>query len=91
VTLLRVKQRVDQLNVRLRTDRHQHFLDHGNSFLINRGDFMVTRYIVIGLIAGAAILLFSSCNTTDTADPAKAHETNPSGTVKQTTGDRPQN
>ncbi len=52
---------------------------------------MVPRYIAIRLIAGAAILLFSSCNTTDTADPAKAHETNPSGTVKQTTGDRPQN
>jgi len=48
--------------------------------------------MVIGLIAGLAILLIS-CNTNkiDIVDPAKVPETNPSGTVKQKTGDRPQN
>jgi hypothetical protein len=53
---------------------------------------MIIRYIAIGLIVGSAILLIS-CNTNriDIVDPAKVHETNPSGTVKQNTGDRPQN
>lgn len=77
------------LNVRLRTDRHQHFQDHKAFYLIEKGDFMVIRYIAIGLIVVAAILIFSSYNKTDMVDPAKVHETNPSGTVKQTTGDRP--
>ena len=53
---------------------------------------MVIRHIVIGWIAELAILLIS-CNTNKIVivDPAKVHETNPSGTVKQKTGDRPQN
>ncbi len=75
--------------MRLRTDQHQHFQDHKDFYLLKKGDFMVIRYIVIGLIVGVAILIFSSCNKTDGVDPAKVHETNPSGTVKQTTGDRP--
>ena len=53
---------------------------------------MVIRYVVKGFIVGLAILLIS-CNTDkkDIIDPAKVHETNPSGTVKHKTGDLPQN
>ena len=51
---------------------------------------MVIRYIAIGLIVGAAILIFSSYDKNDGVNPAKVHESNPSGTVKQKTGDRPQ-